>query len=197
MDQGDKKEWKPLLEYMLASPRIPGAEGKRSRLFVPVCPAHVSPELRSLKDVPFTHFALPLPPNPSMERLQSTYNKLYEAAATSVQSYIKSQGDLTLHSTEGGSSAISYNLALSTSGMAICPRRKEAATLKDDKGNEVGSVALNGTILAGTLMVKLEEEWDLLRTDASQLDKVLETIGIPVAKEQSVIQGRGEPESLL
>lgn len=182
-DQGDAKKWKPLVEYMLDSPQIPGTHGKRHISSLWIHLTHIIKGLRSLKGVPFTHFALPLPSNPSTEELHFTYKKLYDAAATSVRSYIKRHGDLKLHPTEGGASAISYNLALTTSGMVICPRRSEAATLRDSTGNEIGSVALNGTILAGTLMVKLEDEWNLLRDDVSQLDQVLETIGIPITEE--------------
>lgn len=137
--------------------------------------------------MPFTHYALPLPATPSAEQLQATYQRLYDAAAAAVRAYIAlRKGDLELHPGEGGSSPISYNLAMTTSGMAIFPRRREAAELVDENGKQVGSVAINGTILAGTLMVKAEEEWNLFRGDSTQLDKVLETIGIPPSHTQSV-----------
>jgi len=130
--------------------------------------------------MPFTHYALPFPQSPTAEQLHSTYRKLYDAAAAAVRSYIDAKhGDLELHPTEGGSSPISYNLAMTTAGMAIFPRRRDGAVPKDEAGNDVGYVAINGTILAGTLMVKLQEEWDLFRRDSSQLEHVLEKIGIP------------------
>lgn len=131
--------------------------------------------------LPLKHFALPLPPDPTIGQLHETYHTLYDGASKAVRLYIETQkGDLELHPSEGGSSPISYNLAMTTSGMAIVPRRREAAVLKDSTGKEIGSVALNGTILAGTMMVKLQEEWDLLKNDRNQLDRVLGTIGIPV-----------------
>ena len=68
---------------------------------------------------------------------------------------------------------------MTTSAMAIVPRRNEGAPIKNSQGAEVGSVALNGTLLAGTLMVKLEDEWNALRDDELQLDSVLTAIGIP------------------
>jgi ATP adenylyltransferase len=141
----------------------------------------VSPELRTNPGLPFTHYALKLSEQPSPETLYSVYNKLYEAAAAAVRSYISNnkKSGLELHPTEEGSSPISYNLAMTTSAMAIVPRRNEGATIKNDQGVEVGSVALNGTLLAGTLMVKLEDEWDALRNDEVQLDDILTTIGIP------------------
>lgn len=106
--------------------------------------------------------------------------KLYEAAAAAVREYIKSHpGNLELHSTEGGSAPISYNLALTTSAMAICPRKRTGDVLRQDDGSEVGSVELNGTVLAGTLMVKAEREWELLKGDATKFDFLLAAVGIP------------------
>jgi len=51
--------------------------------------------------------------------------------------------------------------------------------LRHDDGSEVGFVALNGTLLLGTLMVKAEEEWEMLKHDAARFDEVLAAIGIP------------------
>lgn len=138
-------------------------------------------ELRANPGLPFTHYALQLPQEPSPEILYSAYTKLYEAAAAAVRSYISSNKNsgLELHPSEGGSSPISYNLAMTTSAMAIVPRRNEGAPIKNDEGVEVGSVALNGTLLAGTLMVKLEDEWNALRDDEMQLDDILTAVGIP------------------
>jgi ATP adenylyltransferase len=131
--------------------------------------------------VPFKQFVSPLPAEPTAELLHKVYHGLHELAAAAVRSHIESrQDDLELHPSEGGSSLISYNLAMTTTRMAIVPRRKETAILRDTYGKEIGSVSLNGTILAGTLMVKLEEEWNQLRENPSQLDRVLETIGLPV-----------------
>lgn len=61
--------------------------------------------------------------------------------------------------------------------MAICPRRNEAAIVP--ASNVEGSVAINGTILAGTLMVKDQGEWESLRRDPDLLSHVLATIGFP------------------
>ena len=89
--------------------------------------------------------------------------------------------------------SISYNLAMTTSVMVICPRRSEASMLviEDDepspkgRGN-IGPVALNGTMLAGTLMVKTEREWDALRggNGGSLLTKVLEDVGVPHSRNK-------------
>ena len=73
---------------------------------------------------------------------------------------------------------------MTTSIMAICPRRSETATLDVAGGNtqeaaRVGPVAVNGTILAGTLMVKTEEDWNELRRDRGRLSDLLNLVGLP------------------
>jgi ATP adenylyltransferase len=134
-------------------------------------------------DVPFTHFALPLPAEPTGYQLEAAYNELYQNAQDAVENYVaSSSATFALHSTADGSLPISYNLALTTSGMAILPRRNEGGMLRRDDGTDVGFVALNGTTLGGTLMVKHQEEWDVLRKQPGKLDSILEAIGIPKAR---------------
>ncbi|TIA35734.1 putative bis-tetraphosphatase [Aureobasidium pullulans] len=183
-DQQESANWDPLIERMLAAPADEGQGKSQTPNLLSADFRFLTPSfsgLRTNPGLPFTHYALELPQEPSPEILYSSYNKLYEAAAAAVRSYISSNQnpDLELHPSEGGSSPISYNLAMTTSAMAIVPRRKEGAAIKDSKGNEVGSVALNGTLLAGTLMVKLEDEWNALRNDQLQLDGILTAIGVP------------------
>lgn len=57
--------------------------------------------------------------------------------------------------------------------------------LQRDDGSDIGFVALNGTILAGTLMVKCQEQWDVLRAEPEKLDTLLEAIGIPLGTEDN------------
>ena len=57
--------------------------------------------------------------------------------------------------------------------------------LRRDDGSDIGFVALNGTMLAGTLMVKYQEEWDVLRIEPEKLDTLLEAIGIPLGIEDN------------
>jgi ATP adenylyltransferase len=81
------------------------------------------------------------------------YNDLYHAAQEAVNKLINANPEqLALHSTESGDSPISYNLAMTTSGMAILPRRAEGTMLRREDGSDIGFVALNGTTLGGTLM---------------------------------------------
>ncbi|TLS24695.1 hypothetical protein PpBr36_08893 [Pyricularia pennisetigena] len=75
-----------------------------------------------------------------------------------------------------GEARISYNLAMMRDVMVMCPRRAEGAPLVAPGGEEVGKLALNGTVLAGTALVKSEAEWDALRADPDQLARVLARI---------------------
>jgi len=56
---------------------------------------------------------------------------------------------------------LSYNVAMTTSRMAICPTRSEASIIGSRNGS--GLIALDGTLLAGRLLVKTEEECISLR----------------------------------
>lgn len=72
---------------------------------------------------------------------------------------------------------------MTTEGMVILPRRSEGTMLKRPDGTEIGFVALNGTTLGGTMMVKHQEEWDVLRSQQGKLDSILDAIGIPTDAE--------------
>lgn len=80
-----------------------------------------------------------------------------------------------------GSSTISYNIGLTDRSMVLIPRRAEGSMISATAGerSSIGPIALNGTVLAGTLLVKNEIEWDALKHDPSQLSSLLEVIGIP------------------
>lgn len=74
---------------------------------------------------------------------------------------------------------------MTTTGMVIMPRRTEGSTLRRDDGSDIGFVALNGTTLGGTMMVKHQEEWNVLQAQPEKLDSILKTIGIPLASGTS------------
>lgn len=149
------------------------------------------PSLKQYPKLPFTHYASVLPSNPTGPQLLKIYQDLYKAAVTSVNEHVQSHpNDLEIYPKEDGSLSISYNLAMTTSAMAICPRRREGNMLQQDDGSDVGFVALNGTILAGTLMVKYQEEWDVLRAEPAKLNTLLEAIGIPVETEDNKGNGK-------
>ncbi|KAF3898887.1 Bis-tetraphosphatase [Trichophyton interdigitale] len=137
--------------------------------------------------LPFVTYTAPLSPNPTPEELHRSYLSLYAMAVTAAAQHSESLlNGISASRALGteGEAAISYNLAMTTSKMMICPRRSEHAwiTLEPEakKGLvDEGLVKLNGTILAGTLMVKAEAEWNTLRQQPSMLENVLSTVGIP------------------
>ncbi|KAJ5025563.1 5',5'''-P-1,P-4-tetraphosphate phosphorylase 2 [Bipolaris maydis] len=132
--------------------------------------------------LPFTHFAQAFDSEPSGSQLLDMYNRLYKEAKASIEAFVSSYPDqLALHPIENGDLPISYNLAMTTAGMVILPRRAEGTMLHGDDGSEIGFVALNGTTLAGTMMVKNQGEWDMLRSQPGLLDSILAGIGIPKA----------------
>ena len=48
--------------------------------------------------------------------------------------------------------------------------------------SDIGMVALNGTLLGGTLMVKDEELFAVLKENAGKLEEVLQAVGIPAGQ---------------
>ncbi|KAL2163988.1 hypothetical protein VTH06DRAFT_3201 [Thermothelomyces fergusii] len=137
--------------------------------------------------VPFTTFAEPIGPGTD---LLATYLRLYRracaavlgpsAAASASASSSGSEGR-----PGGGEQAlVEYNLAMTRDVMAIAPRVAEgtavtAAAEEAGGRREVGRIALNGTVLAGTALVKTQEEWDALRAEPEQLVEILGRIGVP------------------
>lgn len=162
----DGLAWKPLIDLIMESK------------------SQTQTEHRCLDQLPFAHFALPLPRNPSVDTLHAIYLSLYRDAVSIAKAEGASiDGDGAQTS---GPTAISHNLAMTESAMMICPRRNETAKISVDKnaaGGDGGSIAesgvlaLNGTILAGTLMVKAEAEWNELRQNPENLVGVLGTVG--------------------
>ncbi|GAT28885.1 bis(5'-nucleosyl)-tetraphosphatase [Aspergillus luchuensis] len=126
MAQGDSENWQPLIDAVARQPTSSGTG------------------YQHLAQVPFAHFARPLPPNPSSETLHQIYLSLYRAAVATAK---------------GGLS---------------------------DAGQVAGPAAI---ILAGTLMVKAEAEWDELRRNSTSLHNVLAAIGYPQpdAREVSLL----------
>lgn len=120
---------------------------------------------------PFAVFSSKLPDDPSPSTLYKLYRSMHQKAVSMVESQFK------LHNTEDGSSAISYNLGITHKSMVLCPRRNETGKLSSDASFE--QPALNGTILAGTLMVKSEAAFDAMRKDPGKLRELLKDIGFP------------------
>ena len=90
-----------------------------------------------------------------------------------------------------GEARVSYNMAMTMDGIVVMPRVAEGAEVRDGEGRVVGRLALNGTVLAGTGLVKSREEWEALRGDPEQVGEVLRRIGVLNMSVQSV-QSRAE-----
>ena len=126
----------------------------------------------------FRHYAMRIPESPDAGVLRRIYDRLYECASKSVQSWNEGRPlKRTVSCDNGTEGTISYNLAMTTHLMAICPRRKEAAKIPN--AGEEGSAAVNGTILGGTLMVKEMSDWEVIRQNEVSIDDILSEIGIP------------------
>jgi ATP adenylyltransferase len=117
------------------------------------------------RGLPFAHFARRFVSEPSGVEILSIYNQLYEAAKESVNTFIAANPEqLALHPVNGGDSPISYNLAMTTDGMAILPRRSEGTMLRREDGSDIGFVALNGTTLGGTMMASISTSYTTTET---------------------------------
>ena len=128
--------------------------------------------------LPFVHFATRLEAGISPSSLYSKYLMLMKAALSASDSASHElDGDLVGDDeiAKDGRTTFSYNLALTTDTMAICPRQSESAPIPGL--NDDHEVSINGTILGGTLMVKNETEWNTLRQNPHMLDGILEAIG--------------------
>ncbi|KAG4025917.1 hypothetical protein MFRU_048g00290 [Monilinia fructicola] len=122
-------------------------------------------------ELPFTYFAASLPVDIQPSDLHATYIDLHQQACQ----LMKTKSSINLK----GESSISYNLGFTDRSMVLCPRVSEGLSIQDNDGNTIGSVALNGTLLAGTLLVKSETEWDAVRKDERILVDILKAIGVP------------------
>lgn len=121
--------------------------------------------------LPFTVFTSPISADMNAEEKHHTYLSLYKRAVRAAK--------VNVEAIEEGEAQISYNFAMTSTCMALCPRTAEGARVKDNDGNDIGNIALNGTVLAGTALVKSKSEWDALRTTPTILSNVLRSIGVP------------------
>ena len=65
-------------------------------------------------------------------------------------------------------------MAMTTTAMILAPRVSDGISLHSG----LGHVSLNGTILAGTLMVKQKEQWEYFKSNPSALDDVICSVGV-------------------
>ena len=130
--------------------------------------------------VPFEVFWERVSQETDKEELHAIYLRLLNKAHDVVSRFVaQDPGEHELHDTNQGDLPFSYNLGLTSKALMLVPRRRDGAVLCKDDGTEVGSASLNGTMLAGTMLVKKQEEWELLQRDGGLLDRVLQDVGIP------------------
>lgn len=131
---------------------------------------------RSLRDgavrerLPFRVFAAKIDAGMDGPALRAVYLRLYRQACEAM--------GVEVGERDRGEARISYNLAMTREVMVLMPRAVEGAEVMDGEGTGVGRLALNGTVLAGTALVKTQREWDALRADPGQVARVLGRIGV-------------------
>ncbi|VUC34699.1 unnamed protein product [Clonostachys rosea] len=128
---------------------------------------------------PFSVFSETIRLGMSGEELHQTYLRLYRQACHALAVHTGDSAAAAQDAPSQGETLISYNMAMTKNTMAIAPRLAEGGKILGLNGQDLGSVALNGTALAGTALVKNEGEWEALKKDAKGLRDVLKKIGIP------------------
>lgn len=125
-------------------------------------------------ELPLATFAQRIAGGVDPEALRSAYVRLYRMACAAAGLDESELGDLA---GDDVPATISYNLGMTRTSLVVCPRLAEGDVVRYMDGKEAGRLALNGTVLAGTALVKSEAEWDALRADPGQLRDVLGKIG--------------------
>lgn len=165
-------------------------KGDAGDMWSPLCntmtsPAHSDLHLLHNPALPFIHFAVSLEDHPSPADMLRRYKVLLKAALTRIS------GCLSLESLEEapiedqGRTTFSYNLAMTTKLMVILPRRKESSRIMN---TDESTIAINGTILAGTMMVKEEQEWLQLRREPEMVERILRDISFPTTERSASTQ---------
>lgn len=133
-------------------------------------------EPRRRGDLPFTVLSEAISPDMGPAELHDKYVGLYKRAA----GLVLPGEDVPAE----GESRFSYNMAMTSKVMVLCPRLAEGAAIRNGDGQEIGHVALNGTVLAGTALVKTQEQYDALRENPRMLFDILKQIGVPPPREE-------------
>ncbi|KAI8215841.1 Diadenosine 5',5'''-P1,P4-tetraphosphate phosphorylase 2 [Colletotrichum sp. SAR 10_86] len=128
-----------------------------------------------LMGIPFTTFGEKIHGGMTPNELHAVYVSLFRSAVDAVEAHVGKLDD-----SGNGEARISYNLAMTSNSLVVMPRLAEGHTIEEN-GRSVGKLSLNGTVLAGTALVKSEAEWSALKanSDSNQLVDILAKIGIP------------------
>ncbi|KAJ2894202.1 inositol phospholipid synthesis protein Scs3p [Zalerion maritima] len=143
-------------------------------------------EVTEVEAWPFRAFAVDIDvASMDDEKLRELYLELYRRACRAIDDYAAIKGYAVVAEQAhdigitDGEAWISYNLAITESRMVLAPRMREGGELTDAEGKVVGRLILNGTVLAGTALVKTEAEWNALKDSGEKLEAVLVKIGVP------------------
>ncbi|KAH6606893.1 hypothetical protein Trco_006046 [Trichoderma cornu-damae] len=134
-----------------------------------------------IQKAPFVAFSEPIDTETSPADLHAAYLRLYGKACRAVARHAGAAAPSVDDIPTTGEAKISYNMAMTRDTLVICPRLSEGSEIGGgpDGSAAIGSLALNGTVLAGTALVKSEAEWDALKTSPGGLLAVLKGIGVP------------------
>ncbi|KAK4083632.1 uncharacterized protein Triagg1_1294 [Trichoderma aggressivum f. europaeum] len=133
-----------------------------------------------LDKTPFVVFSEPISTETSPASLHAAYLRLYKKACQAVAQHSGATSSASDEIPTTGEARISYNMAMTKDSIVICPRLSEGSEIKSSEtSSPIGSLALNGTLLAGTALVKSEAEWDALKKSPGGLLAVLKSIGVP------------------
>lgn len=137
--------------------------------------ADIVQERKQHGDLPFAVLSESISAETSPSQLHEKYVSLYKRAAKLVlpDEEVPSEGE----------ARFSYNMAMTSTAVVLCPRVAEGAGLSTKDGKAIGHVALNGTLLAGTALVKTREQYDTIRENPELLLDILKQIGVPPGSE--------------
>ncbi|RSL64485.1 hypothetical protein CEP54_004702 [Fusarium duplospermum] len=153
----------------------------------PDSPWSVVADMLTVKDRAFGAIAAKLPftavarniSGMDANQLHSTYLELYQKGCM-VEATITRHPKHEINPPLEGPSRISYNLAMTKDTMVLLPRLSDKIHLQDAEGKPLGiKLSVNGTILAGTVLVKEEQDYKTIQKFPDALKRSLERIGVP------------------
>ena len=144
-------------------------------------PVHSSLPLLRCRDLDCVHYAIALDASVDKAVLHQSYLLLLKAALMTMSGNFSLEALNDVHLTEHGHTTFSYNLAMTRDLIAVLPRRSEAAQISG-----LEDLFVNGTFLAGTLMVKVEKDWHELQRDPSKLQQIVSRIAYGRSESQKL-----------
>ncbi|KAF7543649.1 hypothetical protein G7Z17_g10576 [Cylindrodendrum hubeiense] len=142
------------------------------------------------RSAPFMTFVEKINLEMPAKDLHTAYLRLYRQACQAVAAHSGNTRTDEEFPTEC-ETRISYNMAMTKDTLVVCPRLAEGSTILSKDGKALGALSLNGTVLAGTALVKNEVEWEALKRDPGLLLQVLKNIGLAVEGELDSTLDRG------